>query len=77
MLSDMGHQSILSGPTASAGWKSVRKGVMPAFSPQNIRSAAQQIFLSLQVLTAELIQARLPASCFPGAAGCDASLNAG
>ncbi|CAK0779841.1 hypothetical protein CVIRNUC_004867 [Coccomyxa viridis] len=43
MLSDMGHQSILSGPTASAGWKSVRKGVMPAFSPQNIRHGFQHV----------------------------------
>ena len=66
MLSDMGHQSILSGPTASAGWKSVRKGVMPAFSPQNIRLAAQQICLCLQVLTAELLQA-LSADCLQAA----------
>lgn len=41
MFSDKGHQSILTAPTASSGWKNVRKGVMPAFSPQNIRFAWQ------------------------------------
>ncbi len=39
MFGDKGHQSILTAPTSSVGWKSVRKGVMPAFSPQNIRYA--------------------------------------
>lgn len=37
MFGDKGHHSILTAPTSSAGWKSIRKGVMPAFSPQNIR----------------------------------------
>ena len=74
MLSDSGHQSILTGPTASAGWKSVRKGVMPAFSPQNIRSAVQSISLCLQALIAELDCdgqiSGLPAQAASGTAGC-------
>lgn len=37
MMSDKGIHSLLSAQTASAQWKLVRKGVMPAFSPNNIR----------------------------------------
>ncbi len=37
MFGDKGHKSILTGQTSSQSWRLVRKGVMPAFSPNNIR----------------------------------------
>ena len=37
MMSDKGLHSLLSADTASQQWKLVRKAVMPAFSPNNIR----------------------------------------
>lgn len=39
MFGDKGHPSILTAQTRSHSWRLVRKGVMPAFSPNNIRQA--------------------------------------
>ena len=39
-MSNKRRHSLLTAQTASSQWKLVRKGVMPAFSPNNIRWAA-------------------------------------
>ncbi|CAL8468296.1 g7836 [Coccomyxa elongata] len=43
MFGDKGHKSILTGQTSSQSWRLVRKGVMPAFSPNNIRHGFQHV----------------------------------
>ena len=40
MTSDSGHSNLLTDKTGSDLWRLVRKGVAPAFNPQNIRSVS-------------------------------------
>ncbi|KAK9914782.1 hypothetical protein WJX75_000489 [Coccomyxa subellipsoidea] len=43
MFGDRGHTSILTAQTSAHSWRLVRKGVMPAFSPNNIRHGFQHV----------------------------------
>lgn len=41
VTSDSGHPNLLTAKTGDHLWRLVRKGVAPAFNPQNIRSASR------------------------------------
>ncbi len=54
VTSDAGVPNLLSNKTGDPSWRLVRKGIAPAFNPQNIRCALRQADVDLSSLPLNL-----------------------